>query len=271
MKTIVSVILPVYNQRPDYLELSIRSILLQTFRDFELIIVDDGSNKDDCLSILKKHARADSRIRLIRNKKNLGLVASLNLGVQEAKSPLIARMDSDDISLPNRLERQFSFLNSHPQYDLIGSWAEVIDESDYPIGTIKFPTDPSDISSSIIRGNIVIHPTWMFRKSLFEQIGGYDAASINTEDYDFLLKAAKKHTIGNIPEILLQYRFNTHGISFKKNKIQEWYSLKARWRAITKYGYPPQNIIYLIRPLLILLFIPSAIKFTVLKHTFKKP
>lgn len=261
--------MPVYDQKETYLQDAIESILSQTFRDFELIIVDDGSTGKECITTLDRYSKKNRRITVIRNEQNSGIVHSLNRGLKTATGTYIARMDSDDIALPNRLERQLSYLERHKGYDLVGSWVKVIDESGSEIGTIRPVTESSIIGNTILRGNPIVHPTWMFRKSLTDTVGRYDPDARSVEDYEFLLRIARTHRIANIPEYLLKYRFNTKGISFGKNKIQERNALVIRIKALREYGYPKWQLIHLIRPLFFYLFIPSFLKKILLKYSFK--
>ena len=269
MTPYISVIMPVYNQRKDYLQSAIESILHQTFLEFELLIIDDCSTDADCVSILKRFSDTDPRITVIRNTENSGVAKSLNKGIRHARSPIIARMDSDDISLPNRLEKQYSFLMSHPETDLIGCWAEIIDSHGKIIGSNKTPSTPDKIQSSILITNPLIHPTWMFRKNLMETEGYYSETSPATEDYEFLLRITRKKTVQNLPEILFRYRFNHNGVSYKKNKFQEWQSIKLRVKAIWNRLYPAWEVYKIIPSLILFLFIPFILKSHIIRFKQK--
>lgn len=266
---LISVVLPVFNQNQEYLRLSIESILQQSFRDFELLIIDDGSTHSECLTTLEKLSTTDNRIRIIRNKPNRGIIESLNRGLKLARGPFIARMDSDDIALPHRFQKQIDFLKKNPAIDLVGAWVDIIDMKGNKIGTLHPPTHSNFLRKNILKRNFLIHPTWMFRSSLLKRVGGYRENAQSVEDYDFLLRVAQKRKIANIPEPLLKYRFNTGGISFKKNKRQEWNTILLRIRAIFKYGYPKWHMIFLIQPLMIFLFVPWSLKQYLLRFFFK--
>lgn len=266
---IVSVVLPVFNQHPEYLRHSLESILAQSLQNFELLIIDDGSTKKECLSILEKFASKDTRIHILRNTPNRGIIRSLNRGLENARGKYIARMDSDDIAFPDRLQKQADFLEKNPDIDLVGTWVTIIDMNGEKIGTLHPPTDSELLKRNILKRNLLIHPTWMFRPSLISRIGHYREDAHSVEDYDFLLRTAKNGKIGNIPEILLSYRFNENGISFKKNKEQEWNTIRLRMRAIFTYGYPKWQAIFLIQPLLLFFFLPWQVKRFLLKYFFK--
>lgn len=266
----LSVILPVFNQNAAYLGQAIESVLTQTFGDFELLIIDDGSTEKDCVSALQTYAKKDLRIRLIRNPENRGIVFSLNRGLSIASGTYIARMDSDDIALPKRFEKQIAFLKKHSSVDLVGTGARIIDEQGKDIGSMSPPSQGSVLRQNILRRNFFIHPTWMFRSSLLSSVKNYREDAHGTEDYDFLLRIARRHGIANISEPLLKYRFNEKGITFKKNKRQEWNALKLRVKAIREYGYPKWQILFLIQPLLLFVFLPWFLKRLLLKQFFKK-
>lgn len=260
--------MPVFNQRPDHLRPAIESILKQTFGDLELIIIDDGS-EETTSAILQEYTKKDARIQLIRNQYNSGIVTSLNRGINAAKGKYIARMDSDDISLDHRFEKQLEFLERHPDYKLVGSNAITIDETGKETGNLTFPQTHTSIYHSILLRNPILHPTWFLRRSLFEEVGGYDENAVRTEDYEFLLRIAPNHKIANLPDKLLYYRFNHAGLSFKNNKLQEKEALRIRLKALREYGYPIWHIIHIIRPAILYFFIPSPLKKKLIQLSFK--
>ncbi len=260
--------MPVFNQQVDYLYSAIESILRQSFSDFEFIIIDDGS-KDDIAAILSVYSHRDERIRLLRNEKNSGIIVSLNRGIDAARGEYIARMDSDDISLENRLEKQLEFLERNPEYDLVGANAITIDEDGKETGSLTFPQTHTSIFHSVLLRNPILHPTWFLRRSLFENAGRYDEYAVQVEDYEFLLRIAPSHKIANLPEKLLRYRFNHSGLSFKNNKLQEKQALLIRIKAIREYGYPIWHVIHFIRPVILYFFIPSSLKKKLIQLSFK--
>jgi len=213
----ISVILPVYNAEKYVLE-AINSILNQTFKDFELIIIDDGST-DDSLKIISEIK--DSRIRIIQNKKNLGLIATLNNGLIESKGEFIARMDADDISLPNRFETQINYLNKHPEVDILGSYYEIFGDENK---TVEVPTSFEQIKIELMYHNVVCHPSVMMRKtSILNNHLEFNSNFLHSEDWVFWLDAISKGlTIENINQVLLKYRFEGQNITSKnKNSIEE--------------------------------------------------
>ncbi len=197
----ISVIMSVYNGMP-FLKEAAESILKQTYKNFEFIIVDDAST-DVSWEYLK--SLRDERIKLIKNKKNLGLAASLNKALQRAQGDFIARMDADDVSKPERLATQMDFMKKNPQVDICGSFVEVIDEGGKNIGKIKKPTTDQEIKKELFWLIPLLHPTWFAKKEVFRKLKGYDETWDYVEDFEFLIRA-KDYKMANIPEHLLLFR-----------------------------------------------------------------
>jgi len=201
----ISVIMSVYNGER-YLREAIDSILTQTFSDFEYIIIDDGST-DSSVDIIRSYS--DSRIRLIQ-QKNAGLAAALNKGIELAKAKYIARMDADDISHPNRLMLQYSYMLNHNDIDILGGHAYLIDEEGVTIGEKLKPTTPKALRRSMEYACPLIHPTYLVKSKVYRDMGGYDVRFSNAEDYEFLLRAFDSgKSIVNINKYLLCYRVRT--------------------------------------------------------------
>ncbi len=208
----VSVIMSTFNESCEELEKSIYSILNQTYKNIEFIIVNDNpANKElDCyLACLN-----DSRVRIIKNKTNMGLVASLNTALKAATGLYIARMDADDISLANRIERQIDYLKKN-DLDMIGADVQIINEDGVIIQEIMhFPTQHNQVCKYIKWGTCLPHPTWLVKRELYQKLNGYRDVK-SCEDYDFILRALfiEKCRLGNLPEVGLQYRVRSSGIS----------------------------------------------------------
>ena len=201
----VSVIMPVYNGE-SHLRESIDSILDQSFTDFEFIVVDDGST-DSSASIVS--AYRDSRIRFVQQESS-GISVALNKGIKLARGEFIARMDADDISLPDRLDCQYKHLKSHSEIDILGGQAHIIDMYGEVIGDKKKPVSQQAIKRAIEFACPLIHPTYMVRKSAYLELDGYRARFPPCEDYDFLLRALDMGKgVSNLDKYLLYYRVNT--------------------------------------------------------------
>ncbi len=262
----VSVVMSVFNNEA-FLEKAIKSILEQTFKDFEFLIVDDVST-DSSLEIIKKFASKDKRIKILANKERLGLTKSLNKTLRQAKGRYIGRMDADDISLKERLNKQVNFLDSHPEIVILGSWVILIDEKGNKLRIKKTPTNYKEIYQKAIKENSFIHPTLMFRRSVLEKVGFYDKDFLYAQDYELVLRILEKHQGANIAQPLLLYRVGSkESISVKKLKNQEFFALKARWKALSNFSYPLWQAVYLIKPLLSFL-LPVRLKLFIYKKFF---
>ena len=196
----ISVIMPVYNGEK-YLAEAIESILTQTFTDFELIIVNDGST-DSSLETIERYN--DRRIKLINNSKNLGITKSLNIALKEAKGKYIARQDADDISLSTRLEEQLKYIETHPEVGVVGTNVYNIQED----GTISGSSclDPKPTLEKLLKDNRIIHGSIMMGKRVIEEVGYYDDAFRISQDYELWLRISKNYEIRNIKNPLYKLR-----------------------------------------------------------------
>lgn len=202
----ISVAMSVYNGER-FLPAAIESILVQTFTDFEFLILDDGST-DSSRTIIERYSAQDSRIQPIF-RENRGLIASLNQLIEKARAPVIARMDDDDISLPTRFEQQIAFLDANPDYGVVGSWTYDIDENGapYPVDGPDHPIDHNAFLSTIENGGqLLCHPVAMMRRDVVLAAGGYHAAFRHCEDFDLWLRLANMTKLCSIPERLMLYR-----------------------------------------------------------------
>lgn len=211
----ITVAMSVYNGEP-YLAAAIESVLSQSFTDFEFLILDDGSS-DQSRETIRRYAAQDARIRPII-RENRGLIASLNELLAEARAPLTARMDADDICRPQRFERQVAFFAENPDYGVVGSWSEDIDESGRSIqgeavGLEQPTTHEAFLASIDAGGPLLCHPAVMYRTDVVRSVGGYHAAFRHCEDFDLWLRLATRTRICSIPERLLQYRRSGSQIS----------------------------------------------------------
>ena len=262
----LAVVMAVHNNQST-LQTAIKSILNQSFQDFKFIIIDDAST-DGSATILTKFALDDKRVQIITNNHHLGLTRSLNIGLKRTKAQYIARMDADDISLPKRLETQIQFLNKHPQIMLLGTAVYLINDQEKQLSLKRFPSDYQTLRHQVLKHCPFIHPTWIIRRSILTKIGSYNQKFPFAQDYEFVLKLLAKHQAANLPQPLLKYRVDsTHAISFNNLKQQEFLALKARFLAITKYGYPKTESWKLIKPLLSFL-VPTFIKIPIYKKLY---
>ncbi len=217
---IVSVLMAVYNGEK-YLREAVDSILNQTFSDYEFIIVNDGST-DGTSAILENYARRDTRIRLVCNEKNLGLTVSLNKGLKLANGEFVARMDSDDISMPERFEKQVSYLRTHKECLAVGSRIISIDADGDPICREQQGSSHEEIEKMLLRGcGGMAHPAVMFRRETIAALGGYREQFRAAQDVDLWLRLAERGRLANLQECLLKYRRSFKAVSLKDFDLQK--------------------------------------------------
>lgn len=200
----ISVIMAAYNVKR-YIGEAIESILHQTFKDFEFIIIDDCSI-DNTWEIIQKYAKNDNRIIPFKNKENLKLSETLNKGIAIAKGKYIARMDADDISVEDRLQKQFDYMERNPEVGILGGTMEIKDTNNRIIGKRKYNLTDRQIRKKIYRYSPFCHPLVMIRKSTLDQIGGYDVKWNPAEDYDLYFRIGKYCRFANLEDLLLKYR-----------------------------------------------------------------
>ena len=215
----VSILIPAYNAER-YLISAVESMLRQSFTDFECIIVDDGST-DSTPAQIAALASRDGRVRPVRVAHG-GIVEALNAGIRVARGEFIARMDADDISLPQRLAEQVRFLDANPTVVAMGSKVLLVDPHDSPLWEIDVKTTHSDIESDLLRGNgwALFHPTALIRKAAIQQIGGYRAEYQWSEDIDLFLRLAEIGKLANCDVPLLRYRQHFASVNHTKAELQ---------------------------------------------------
>lgn len=199
----VSVILPTYNGTSTLAD-AVRSILEQDWRDLELIVVDDASTKN-IPETLAAFA-SDVRLRILRNTINSGLAASLNNAIAMAGGEFIARMDDDDFSLSSRISEQVSFLEAHPEVDVVGTGVAFYDRDLNYLGDHLFPAEHDDIVRFLRCGNPLAHPAVMFRRSFIERAGGYNASLRRMEDLELWGRMAVMSRYANLSKVLFRHR-----------------------------------------------------------------
>jgi glycosyltransferase involved in cell wall biosynthesis len=211
----VSVLLPVWNAER-YLAGAIESVLAQTFTDFELLVVDDGSS-DGSGPLIRRYR--DRRIQCTVNEKNLGVTRSLNLCIDRARGRYLARMDADDLCAPERLEHQVAFLDAHPHVALVATGARRIDARGAELGAIAPPVDGEELRRRLRLGNCIVHGSVMMRAAAVHELGGYDASMERAQDYDLWLRLSERHAIAALPAIL--YAWREHDASVGQRHLEE--------------------------------------------------
>jgi len=233
----VSVLIGVYNGET-YLRESVQSVLGQTFSDFEVIVVDDGSI-DRTFAILQELAGVDKRIRIVKNSENIGLTKSLDIALSYATGRYIARQDCGDISAPTRFEKQLSFFETHPGYAMCGTAMAIIDESGKLLKNEPAVLGYNAIRAEIINHNTFVHGSVMIDSSMLRQIGGYNENFVRAQDYDLFLRISRIFPVDNLEEALYLYRLSPDGISLRHTFEQ---CLCAEQARNTAAGVPNRKI-----------------------------
>jgi hypothetical protein len=231
----ITVLMPVYNGEP-YLREAMDSILTQTFRNFEFLIIDDGST-DASADIIRSYK--DFRIRLECNGKNLGLIPTLNNGLELARGEYIARMDCDDISLPERLAVQVNAMDEKKTWGACGAWIRFFDGSGE--GLVQpYSTDPDTLICELLFNSPMAHPSVIFRRELFRTLClRYDESYKNAEDYELWYRVSRHTILSNIPKVLLLYRSHSQQVGRKHYREQQSAAGRVRIRQLESLGICP--------------------------------
>lgn len=233
----VSVVLPVWNSEA-FLGEAIESIVRQTFRSLELIVVDDGSS-DGSLRIAEEYARRDARVRVLRHAERGGYARALNAGIEAARGEFIARMDGDDVSHTNRLQQQVEYLEANPCCVAVGSAIEAIDASGKRIGVTYFAAGHEKIVAELLRGTTSLsHPTVVARKEALLAAGGYDPALYPSEDLALWLALGELGCLANLRQPLLRYRRHEGAVGVRDRAGQMRMTVEIVNRARRVRGLP---------------------------------
>ena len=227
--------MPVYNGAK-YLNEAIESILNQTLTNFEFLIIDDGST-DDSVGIIKSYD--SSSIRLVKNKNNVGQSATLNKGLSLAKGKYIARMDQDDISMPERLKKQFEFMENNSNVDICGSWLKLMGKYD---GIVELETDSERIKINLLTNQNLAHPAVMIRKdTLVKYDLNYNPAYSIAQDYDLWVRMFEFSSFANIPEALIKYRMHDNQNSKKMGEQNHAETNNVLMNLLERIGIQPND------------------------------
>jgi glycosyltransferase involved in cell wall biosynthesis len=213
----VSVIMAVRDGQ-QWLQHAVDSILTQTFSNFELLIIDDGSS-DKTPNILADYRARDRRVIVIPQARE-GLVRALNRGLARARAPFVARLDADDVALPQRLQHQLSYFEERPKTNLLGTWAQVIDGFGRPKRLLRPAVDGRILLQTLARTNPFIHSSVMFRTVIARKLGGYHLPFEAAEDYDLWLRFSEIGDIAILPEVLIQYRRHISSVTARRAVTQ---------------------------------------------------
>lgn len=254
----ISVLMPAYNAEK-YISEAIGSILDQTFKDFEFIIVDDAST-DGTWNIIKKFAAIDNRIIAIQNERNLKICQTLNRGIEIARGKYILRMDADDWSFPDRIQKQYEYMVSHNEIVISGGTMFVCDEKLNPISKRTYSQHDKELKKSILRYSPFSHPTVIIKTKIVKKVGGYNM--LYAEDIELYLKLGQYGKFGNIIEPLIKYRDIPSSMTNTKLKVTELHTLQLRLHAVRKLGYSYTffDLVYNILQLISVYIFPTKLK-----------
>lgn len=234
-----SVLMSVYKgERPEYLKLSIESMFSQTFVTDDFVLICDGPLTDELEDVVREFEKKYPVIfHAVRLKKNVGTGQCANIGIDTCKNEYIVKMDSDDIALPQRCEKQISLMSSEPAVDMCGAYIEEFDtETDEFIAVKKTPIENSEIRNYAKRRNPFNNQTLVFKKSKAKSFGGYSTIK-RCEDYDFVVNMLRNGAVGrNIPEVLVRYRVSKSNYERRQNWVNTKSFINVRWR-IFRSGY----------------------------------
>jgi glycosyltransferase involved in cell wall biosynthesis len=224
--------MPVLNPHPVYFRLAVRSLLTQTFRDWELLIVEDPSEQSAQALLADVD---DARLRHIAHERRTNFVTQLNRGLAEARGDWVARLDADDIAAPERLQMQVEFLQAHPEIAVVGSQIRIIDAAGQPLGYRAYPLEHERIVASFRRFNALAHPSVLFRKELVLKVGGYQRPEYHpAEDYELWSRMAVHGLrFANLPEALLDYRVHDQATKITRLRATLQHTLSVKelyWR-----------------------------------------
>lgn len=223
----VSVLMPAYNAEK-YVAEAIESILNQSFKDFELIILDDNS-KDRTFKIAQEYAEKDARIIFSKNEINLGIARNRNKLISMARGKYVVWQDADDISMPYRIEHQYRFMENNPEVGISGGWLLFFDKNS-ELSIRKYASDDARVRKNIFRFSPVAQPAAIIRMECFDITGLFPLASPVAEDLAMSFQIGTKYKFANLPEILIKYRVQNKNSTHKHLKIMELYSIFLRFR-----------------------------------------
>jgi glycosyltransferase involved in cell wall biosynthesis len=235
---LVSVVMPSYN-RAHYIEQAIQSVLAQTYKNFELIIIDDAST-DATASIVAEYAKKDARIRYSKNEVNSGISKSRNNGVTLAHGEYVAMLDSDDVWIDSqKLEKQMAFFAKSELFTLplgiLGTWIQKMDDTGVLGEKIAFLTDDASIRKNILYKNPIAQSSVVLRADIIKKAGGYDETIVTMDDHDLWLRMAKISSIAVLPEYTTGYRIHQSGITKKKKMKVATEELHIAWKYKGQY------------------------------------
>jgi len=218
---LVSVVIPAYNEEK-YIASAIDSIIKQTYKSWEIIVVNDAST-DNTINIIEKYK--DDRIHIINNQQNMGAGEAQNIGFMNAKGTYIAILAGDDVACPDRLQRQVQYLTDNPEIGLLGTGYKIIDQDSVTVRKVQYELSPIEVRWKLLYGNPIGASTVMFKTKILAECGMYDCNIVYGEDMELWARIAQKYDIAVIPDILTQYRVHSGSLTSKIEKTDKTMSI----------------------------------------------
>jgi glycosyltransferase involved in cell wall biosynthesis len=243
----VSVVMAVFDGAP-WVGAAVESLLGQTIADLEVVVIDDGSTDatPDVLASIR-----DPRLRIERSVRQ-GLTRALNRALDLARAPLVARLDADDLALPERLARQRQYLDAHPDVGLLGTGAREVDPTGREVAILRPPVDDTAIRRALIRANPMVHSSVMMRRSVLDRVGRYDPSFPVAQDYDLWMRLARVSRLANLADVLVVRHLGARRVSVEREDDRLRAETRVRWRAVRAGAYPPWCALFAVRPALAL-------------------
>lgn len=251
--------MPVYNAE-SYLKDSIASILSQSLQNFELLIIDNDST-DNSMSIIKLFKK-DARVKVLRYSSSHNIADVLNFGIKHSSAEIIARMDADDVSYKERLEKQYRLISQSEKIAVVGANIGIIDKQGVKISERTYPSSSVELKRCLFRYSPFAHPVVMFRKKAVDFVGGYNPKYSPTEDLDLWFRLGRYFEFCSVPEVLLDYRVYQHSSSHKILRDLEKLVFEIRMAGLLKYGYKPSfyDVVYNFLQFFTLWFMPPVLR-----------
>jgi glycosyltransferase involved in cell wall biosynthesis len=240
----VSVVMAVFDGAP-WVGAAVESLLGQTIADLEVVVIDDGSTDatPDVLASIR-----DPRLRIERSVRQ-GLTRALNRALDLARAPLVARLDADDLALPERLTLQCRYLDAHPEVGLLGTGAREVDAAGREMAVIRPPVEDAAIRRALIRANPFVHSSVIVRRAVLDRAGGYDPSFPVAQDYDLWMRLARVTRLANLDEPLVIRRLAPGRVSAVRDDDRLRAEARVRWRAVRSRDYPWWCAVFALRPL----------------------
>lgn len=255
----ISVLMTAYNAEK-YIQDSIESIRKQTYKNFEFLILDDGSY-DNTYKIAKSYEKKDKRIKVYKNNRNKNIAPSRNLLLKKSKGEFIAWADADDISTPDRLKLEFEYLKKHPEVGIVGGYLRIFNEKG-KLSLRKFAEDDTSLRKLIFRYSPVAQPSAMIRREVFHYIGLYNKNLSPAEDIDMSFRIGTKYAFANLQQVVLKYRDYTKSQTYIHLKKIELLTIKTRLKYIfhPRYTFYLLDLFYNIAQMVTILIMPAKIR-----------